>query len=327
MKHAVILLLAALAAAQPLSDKDKRRPQKWLAVDPPWEHLALAEGVELAEAPRSLLEAFPYLLASREPKPTGGYHLTAGNLHHFLKGPVSSSEQALEAARMFVAGPLVTTAEAVERVVAQAKEQPRSLGIEIHDFRPQVYPPVIARAKDAWEVSFVAFAMVGRARLVHVKARVPEKGAITYAFQPIVDGPLLSWQTSGDVDMEQENRKRAQARAAMLLFGKALQLKPGIDTAWALARVALKSIDEVSTLLGKPSRKWTPIAALSNYVVGDSTITFASARADEPEDPEPIVHVGRMWTEMRGKERVTYTHGYYFAPRPKKKARRRRRSR
>jgi hypothetical protein len=326
MKHAVILLLASLAIAQTPSDKDKRRPHKWLPVDLPWEHLELAKGVEVAEAPRSLLEAFPYLLASRDPKPLEGYHLTAGNLHHFLKGPISSGEQAFEAARTFVAGPLVTTAEAAERVVGLAKEQPQSLGIKIHDYRPKVYAPVIARAKDGWEVSFVAYEMVGRARLVHVAARVPEKGEITYAFQPIVDGPQLSWQTAGEVDMEEENRKRAQARAAMMLFGKALHLEPGIDTAWALARVALKSIDEVSTLLGKPSRKWTPIAALSNYVVGDSTITFASARADEPEDPEPIVHVGRMWTEMRGKERVTYTHGYFFAPRPKEKVRRRRRS-
>jgi hypothetical protein len=321
MKHAVILLLAALAAAQPLSDKDKRRPQKWLAVDLPWEHLALAEGVELAEAPRSLLEAFPYLLASRDPKPTGGYHLTAGNLHHFLKGPVSSSEQALEAARMFVAGPLVTTAEAVERVVAQAKEQPRSLGIEIHDFRPKVYPPVIARAKDVWEVSFVAFAMIGRARLVHVKARVPEKGAITYAFQPIVDGPLLSWQTSGDVDMEQENRNRAQARAAMLLFGKALQLNPGIDTAWALARVRLHHMGEVRTLLGEPVRKWSPIAALSEYAVGDSTIVFACRRTDEPGEPEVIEHVGRMWTVKDGEKSTTYTLSYYFAGRERKRRR------
>jgi hypothetical protein len=185
---------------------------------------------------------------------------------------------------------------------------------------------VIARAKDHWEVSFVAFEMVGRARLVHVEARVPDKGAITYTFHPIVDGPQLSWQTAGEVDMEEENRQRARARAAMMLFGKALRLEPGIDTGWALARVALHSVGEVRTLLGTPSRKWTPIAALSNYVMGDSTITFASDRTDEPEDPETIVHVGRLWTELRGKERVTYTHSYYFAPRAKKKARRRRRS-
>ena len=318
MKHAVILLLAALAAAQPLSDRDKRRPHKWLAVDLPWEHLELAQGVMIAEAPRSLLEAFPYLLASRDPKPKDGYHLTARNLHHFLKGPVSSSEQAFEAARTFVAGPLVATAEAAARVVEQAKEQPRSLGIEIHDYRPKVYPPVIARAKDGWEVSFVAFEMVGRARLVHVRARVPEEGEIAYAFQPIVDGPLLSWQTAGEVDMEQEERKRARARAAMLLFGKSLRLEPGIDTAWALARVRLHGMDEVRTLLGTPSRKWSPIAMLSHYVLADSTITFACKRPDEPGDPEPIEHVGRIWSELRGKTRVTYTHSYYFAGRSPK---------
>ncbi|MHC4816932.1 MAG: hypothetical protein ACYTF8_02560 [Planctomycetota bacterium] len=147
MKHAVILLLAALAAAQPLSDKDKRRPRKWLAVDLPWRNLVLAKGVEVAESSRSLREAFPYLLASREPEPKDGYHLTAGNLHHFLKGPISSGEQAFEAARTFIAGPLVTSAEAAERVVARAKEQPRSLGIEIHDYRPKAYAPVMAQAR------------------------------------------------------------------------------------------------------------------------------------------------------------------------------------
>jgi len=319
MKHAVILLLAALAAAQPLSDRDKRQPRKWLAVDLPWEHLELAEGIEIAEAPRSLFEAFPYLLASRDPQPKDGYHLTARNLHHFLKGPISSGEQAFEAARTFVAGPLVTTAEAAERVVEQAKEQPRSLGITIHDYRPKAYAPVIARAKDLWEVSFVAFEMDRRARLVHVKARVPEKGEITYTFQPIVDGPQLTWQTAGKVDMERQKRKRAQARAAMMLFGKALRLEPGIDTGWALARVLLRSMDEVRTLLGTPSRKWTPIAALSNYVMGDSTIVFASKRTDEPEDPELIEHVGRMWTVEDGEKRTTYTHSYYFAGRSKKK--------
>jgi len=321
MKHAVILLLAALAAAQPLSDKDKRRPQKWLAVDLPWEHLELAEGLELAEAPRSLREAFPYLLVSRDPKPAEGYHLTARNLHHFLKGPVSSGEQAFEAARTFVAGPLVTTAEAAERVVAQAMEQPGSLGIKIHDYRPKAHQPLIVRAQDAWEVSFVAFEMVGRARLVHVKARVPEKGEITYAFQPIVDGPLLSWQTAGEVDMEQEKRDRARARAAMLLFGKALQLKPGIDTAWALARVRLHHMGEVRTLLGKPARTWTPIAALSQYAVGDSKFVFAGKRTDEPGDPELIEHVGHMWTVKDGETSTTYTHSYYFAGRDRKSRR------
>ncbi|MHC4732203.1 MAG: hypothetical protein ACYS6Z_16665, partial [Planctomycetota bacterium] len=227
---------------------------------------------------------------------------------HFLKGPISSAEQAFEAARSFVAGPLVATAEAAERVVAQAKEQPASLGIVIHDYRPEVFAPVIARAKDAWEVSFVAFEMVGRARLVHVKARAPEKGAITYAFQPIVDGPLLSWQTSGEVDMEQEARERAQARAVLMLFGKALRLEPGIDTAWALARVRLQTMDEVRQLLGTPSRKWGRTAKMWQYVLADSTITFACKRNDEPRDPEPIDHVGRIWSVRDGLPAAIRSH-------------------
>lgn len=316
MKHAVILLLAALAAAQPLSDKDKRRPGKWLAVDLPWSHLELAKGVKLSEGPRSLREAFPYLLASRDAEPKDGYHLTPGNLHHFLKGPISSNEQALEAARTFVAGPLVATVEAAERVVKLAKEQPASLGIAIHDHRPKVFAPVIARANDVWEVSFVAFEMVGRARLVHVKARVPDKGAITYAFQPIVDGPLLSWQTAGEVDMEQERRERARARAVLMLFGKALQLEPGIDTAWALARVRLHDMDEVLMLLGKPIHKARPAVKSYQYVVADLMITFACKRNEEPGHPEPIDYVGAAQPVRAGKRtRETRVRDYYFCGR------------
>ncbi|MHC5041003.1 MAG: hypothetical protein ACYTGI_01345 [Planctomycetota bacterium] len=315
MKHAVLLLLAALAAAQPLSDKDKRRPHKWLAVDLPWKHLELAEGVKLSEGPRSLLERFPYILASREAEPKEGYHLTPGNLRHFLKGPLDSGEKALEAARLFIAGPLVRSAEAAERIVAVAKEQPRSLGITIHDYRPKTYQPVIKLQKDGRHVSFVAFEMLGRARLVHVKARVQADGKIFYEFEPIVDGPLLSWQTSGDVDMEAERRARAQARAALLLMGKALQLEPGTDTAWALARVRLHRMDEVKKLLGAPTREWGRTAKMWQYVRGDSTITFACKRTDEKGDSEPIAHVGRLWSVREGDVRATQAHNYYYSGR------------
>ncbi|MHC4816933.1 MAG: hypothetical protein ACYTF8_02565 [Planctomycetota bacterium] len=98
-------------------------------------------------------------------------------------------------------------------------------------------------------------------------------------------------------------------------FGKALRLEPGVDTGWALARVLLRDMDEVRTLLGKVPARWSPIAKLSEYVVGDSRIVFASRRAEEPGDPEVIEHVGRMWTERHGEKRTTYTHSYYFAGR------------
>lgn len=315
MKHAVLLLLAALVAAQPVSDKDKRRPHKWLAVDLPWKHLELAEGVTLSEGPRSLLERFPHILASREAEPKEGYHLTRRNLRHFLKGPIDSAEKAFEAARFFIAGPLVTSAEAAERAIAQAREQPRSLGITISGDRPKTYRKVIEPAKDGWHLSFVAFEMVGRVRLVHVKARVQAAGKIEYKFEPIVDGPQLSWQTSGDVDMEKEKRERAQARAALMLMGKALQLEPGIDTAWALARVRLQRMDEVRKLLGMPTREWGRTAKMWQYVRGDSTITFACKRTDEKGDSEPVDHVGRIWSVRDGEVRATRAHSYYSSGR------------
>lgn len=315
MKHAVLLLLVALAAAQPPSDKDKRRPRKWLAVDLPWTHLELAEGVKLAEGPRSLLERFPYLLASREEDPKEGYHLTPANLGQFLKGPIDSDEKAFEAARLFVAGPLVRSAEAAERAIARARKQPRSLDIAIHDYRPQTYQPVIKVQKDGRHVSFVAFEMLGRARLVHVEARVQADGKVFLEFEPIVDGPQLSWQTSGDVDLEAEKQARARAREALLAMGEALQMEPDIDTAWALARVRLHTMGEARRLLRDPTRKWGRKAKMFQYIRGDSTITFACKRGDEPGDSEPIDHVGRLWSVREGKVRATRAHSYYFSGR------------
>lgn len=317
MKHAALLLLAALAAAQPLSDKDKRRPQKWLAVDLPLNHLELAEGVKLSESPRSLLERFPYLLASKEKEeePKEGYHLTPVNLGHFLKGPIDTDEKAFEAARLFVAGPLVKSAEAAERIVLQAKAQPDSLAITIHDDRPKTYQRVIVRQKDGWHVSFVAFEMLGRARLVHVKARVQADGKVFLEYKPIVDGPQLSWQTAGDVDMEAERQARAAARAALLAMGKALQMEPDIDTVWALARVRLHTMGEARQLLGEPKRRWGRQAKVWQYIRGDSILAFACRRGDEIGDSEPIDHVGHLWTVREGKMRATRTHNYFFSGR------------
>ncbi|MHC4548313.1 MAG: hypothetical protein ACYTEZ_05995 [Planctomycetota bacterium] len=316
MRYGAIFLLAALAAAQP-ADQDRRQPHRWLGADLPW--ALLADDVQLSEGPRSLRDRFPFLVASREREPRAGHMLTPGNLHHFVRA-IASDRQALAAARLFVSGPLVGSAEAIERVVAVARQAPADAGVTVHDHRPDP-APVAARDGDAWKVSFVALEMYGRARLVHVQARVTARGEVTHAFRPIVDGPQLSWQTAGPVDLKAEQQARARAQAILRDYAQALRLEPTVDATWAVSR-ALQRRDQAEAVLGMPKRiKGKRLAhkrfrEACHYDLADgSTVTFLYERNLQDQKPQPFYRAHRERYEQVGAKRVARTWTFFSTSR------------
>ena len=233
----LLALLAGAATADAPRKEDLRRISKWRAVTTPWKHLELAPGVELSEGHRSLRDRFPYIVAAR--KRSEAYALTERNLASFLRknngAPIGSGDAALEAVRTFVAGPLVTSAEAAGRVVAAARTLDKDLGVKIHDYRPRGYTPLPVRmGKDKparkWKVSLVALEYDGRMSLVHVEAEVESSGAMKIERKLIVDGPQLSWQTAhvgepSESDLQANRDRHRRVQAALVTCTKALRAK------------------------------------------------------------------------------------------------------
>ncbi|MHC4956153.1 MAG: hypothetical protein ACYTGZ_20100 [Planctomycetota bacterium] len=248
----------------------------------PVRHLKFAKGVTFKEGTRGLREAFPYIeaLGARDRRGTA---LTPDSLKHFLDAPlhatgkrhnaIKSKEAAIEAVRLFVAGPLVRKEAKAKVMIAKAKElkkRIKHLDIKIPEHRPKSYEltaepmprDVAGRRPVRWKVSLVAFEMDTMLRLVHVDARVSSDGDIHIKRRPIIDGPMTSWQSGVVVGIDgmpanggadKDKKMRAEALLARREYAKALAPARDLDSAWAIARLMLTP-EQVRDLWGKESR-------------------------------------------------------------------------
>ena len=271
-----LALLGAVAAADEPTKADVRKLAKWSKLDTPWEHLALADGVEIGEGTRGMRDVFPYWVAKQ-----GGvtYAVTPKNISHFLKkkdgAAVTNAAGALELVRAFVPGVLVDLNKTASAVVGESRKlKAEGNDITVHDYRPKSYTYMAGRDGKRWNVSMVALEIEGRLRLVHVTAKVDHDGAVAFAHEPIVDGPALTWQTEGDVDVEAEREARERVHEAMLRCAEIAAPVATLDAAWVLART-LDRLTDVKRVFGKPTKEWGKTARMMEYAVSErSKVTF-----------------------------------------------------
>ena len=178
LRIALLLILAAPVLAEDTS----------IAI--PLRHLKLK--APLTEGQRGLGDAFPYIAC-------GKTELTPSTLGEALRADIDSKEAAIEAARLFAAGPLVRDEAQAKKIIATGRDLAKKLKhlrVKLHENRPKSYAPTAERLKTGWQVSLVVFEMDRMLRLVHIEATVRAGGKITLKRTPIVDGPMTIWQTA-----------------------------------------------------------------------------------------------------------------------------------
>lgn len=278
---AVLLACAGVPAsgAEPES-RDRRRVDPARTVDLPFAHIRLRSDLRLTEGPRSLSDVFPYLVVSEKTASSAtGYMLTSKNLGPFLfqepqeggtvPAAVRTAEGAIEATRLFVAGPLVRTRDTAERIIAVGRElegDSEHLSVKVTDHRPKHWEATATplpqdksiHPTEAWAVSLVAMEMDRTLRLVHVEAVVRARGEVDITRKPIVDGPMTSWQTASlgkptEADLRSEREMHAEAERARARYAKALHARRDLDTVWVVGRV-VPDFERVKALLGEPDR-------------------------------------------------------------------------
>ena len=244
LRISLLLLLALPALAE----------DKTIAI--PCAHLKLKDG--LTEGSRGLGDSFPYVAIGRE-------DLTPATLSKALTDPIDSGEAAIEAVRLFAAGPLVRDEAKAKTMIATGEglaKKFKHLKPKVTKHRPASYAPTAERTKEGWKVSLVAFEMDRMLGLVHFEATVTPEGKVTLARKPIVNGPMTSWQTAmistatreqQEAAIRREKEMRAEAVVARTTYAKALTPECDLDTAWAVARLRL-SAAQIEELWGKFDR-------------------------------------------------------------------------
>lgn len=269
--------------------------------------LRVSPGVRVTEGVRHLSDVFPYVaVAPVTFSSTRATQLAPATLTAMLPAahqsdsrtvmPIGSPDAAIEAVRLFVAGPLVTDAATAERLLATGRELAEKLehlAVKVTDHRPPSWTPS-ATASDAadddgtpsgWNVSLVAYEMDRMLRLVHVTATVGTDGSLSFKREPLVDGPMTSWQTAviGKRTDAMEARQKAmheEVVVARRAYARALQPAKTLDALWTAARLAL-GMSEVRDLFGEPDRDIGSGVHLWTYDLDDGTSVVFSAAAEK----------------------------------------------
>ena len=300
-----LTLLVAARAAEP-DPRDWRRVDPGRRVDLPCDNLRLRDDLRLTEGPRSLRDAFPYLaVAPKAVSSTNATVLTPRNLGSFLvmapqeggtvPAAIRTGAEAIEAVRLFVAGPLVTSIDTGDRLLAAAlalEEDLEAVSVHVTAHRPETWLPLATpldqdksqHPVEAWAVSLVALEVDRKLRLVHVKARVRADGEVEIAREAIVDGPWTTWQSEGEMT-DEARRRDAQAHAEVDVvrarFAHAFRLAADtdLDTVWAVAR-ADPRMQAARLWLGEPDREWGSGLRIHDYELADGGVARFGTAAD-----------------------------------------------
>lgn len=293
---------AVVAAASWLStgwadDEHGRNVDPARQVILPVKALAVRSDLRITEGPRMLGDEFPYLaVAPIAVSGTRATELVPTTLPKLLPSSpgregttpvrIDCPEAAIDAVRLFVSGPLVTDAETAERMIATGREleaKLEHLDVKVSDHRPDTWAPTAKAAGPgdtegapaSWTVSLVAYEMDRMLRLVHVTAMVGADGSVSIERQPIVDGPMTSWQTAviGEWTDEMEARQKAmrdEVVVARRTYARALHPAKTLDAFWTAGRLAL-GMDDVRDLFGEPDRDIGSGVHLWTYDLSDGT--------------------------------------------------------
>ena len=304
---AAVVAAASWLSASWADDEHGRNVDPSRQVIVPVKALAVRKDVRVTEGPRMLGDEFPYLaVAPVAVSSTRATELVPSTLSMLLPAAggregttpvhIDCAEAAIDAVRLFVAGPLVTEAETAERMIATGRElsaKLEHLDVKVTDHRPDTWAPTAKAtgpgdaegAPASWTVSLVAYEMDRMLRLVHVTATVGADGTVAIQRQPIVDGPMTSWQTGvmGEWTDEMEARQKAMREEVIVArrtYARALHPAKTLDAFWTAGRLAL-GMDDVRDLFGEPDRDIGSGVHLWTYDLADGTSVIFSGAAQK----------------------------------------------
>ena len=311
----LVALIAIAAGSSPhawAQEEAERAARR--EVELPFRHLRPAPGVIVTEGVRGMRDAFPYLAVSHETATEGDRTaLAPARLGVLLASEpaaageapaaVRTPQAALEAVRVFVAGPLVRTEAEGARVLATGRALARELKylrVEVGETRPPIWAPVATaipqadglRRTEAWAVTLVAFEVDRVLRLVHVEARVTADGAVSLTRTPLVEGPATIWQsavTEARTEAE-EGREKAmldEVITARRRYAKALGQSRESWDVWTLARLVFDT-GVLGQFLGEPDHVVGSGLRMPTFALDDGTFALFAAA------PTRIVYAKRI---------------------------------
>jgi hypothetical protein len=231
------------------------------------------------------------LVAANERERAAGHgiELRWSNLHLLLE-PIPSEAAAVALARMMIGGEVVPDRAAYDRLVDAARRNPMPEGsweVTVHPRVPERFGLAGERAADGFAVRGTIFTTSGYSALsvVEIHARFPAAGPFTLEQFPAISGPPQSWQTSGDVDEEEQKLLHgAVATFREALLG-ALRKDLKLD-AVAAAYTEGASIATIRHLVGEPLRDIGSGLHRYLYRLGDGRVVVFGAK----DEDSPVVN-------------------------------------
>jgi hypothetical protein len=284
-----LLSTAFAAEAQDSADltiKPKFRSARWRAVTARPDHLRLRDGRRLYRGPRLLSNVYPYYLAANAGERAAGYgyELRVSNAHRLL-APITTAEAATELARLFSGGVVVpdrATFEAIREAAARLEPQATGWGIRLHAGMPKTFGLEINRVSDGFRVSMLVFTCSGFGRLSVAEHTytVPLDGEVKRKTRTWIEGPPQSWQTSGDVDPEEQQRLYKEVQRFRASVMRLLSRHRTIEQFKAVCERD-PTFAEVRYRLGEPDRDVGSGIHIYVYRLGDGTAVVFGAAGDD----------------------------------------------
>ena len=309
----ITLALAALfaaidvGAARDIYDSDPR-PRKYrnFAKGPTLEHVTLREGRTLSRGPRSLQDRYPYLVASNaaERKDGLGYPMLASNVG-FLFEPITTAEAAIELTRWLYGGDIVPDRAAFDRMVEIAKHHELPAGSWPIEWKrnPEHFGLSATAIENGFEVRGTIFTTSA-----HMTLSVGEFHIVYRAGKPAevkrewcILGPPQSWQTSGNVDEDEQARLRAAIESLRDRLLKALRKDlPLVDFEKAIERKMTWA--KLRHTIGEPNRVLRNAGSnASLYRLGNGQVLAVAAGSEDAPVPGATLY-------------QSYTVDYGFGP-------------
>ena len=299
---AVALLTVArgATAAVPEDPPDSSAPgprmrvREWQQVAGALEHLRPRDGRQLYRGPRMLRNRHPFLVAAgADDRAAGsGIELRIDNVHRLLE-PADSEAAARELARLFGGGSVVPDAATYEKLRATALRHADDSGwpVKIVEGTPGHFGVTVENSTVGRTVHTLVFTSSGFGALdvVEEEYRIATSGRVERKVTTWIHGPPQSWQTSGDVDAEEQARLYAGVRRFREAMTAVLARRRSIDRVRA-ALAPHHSFEAIRRQLGEPDRDIG--SGVHRYVYGladGSAVIFGVPDADKP--PLTVRHV------------------------------------
>ena len=267
--------------------------------------LTLRDGRRLVHGPRSLQNRYPYLVAANESELARkvGYELTVSSVFSLLE-PVETEAQAVRLVRWILGGDVVPDRAAFDRIAAvvrDAKLPKDSWTVRVEDHLPQHFGLAATREGNGFVVRGTIFTTSGYGALnvEEVTFRIPNDAPASLERTRAILGPPQSWQTSGEVDQEEQSRLYAAIqglRDAMLTALRAdLTLAPFREIFAKEPRW-----HEIRIRIGEPNRIEGSGRSFGVYSLGNGNVVVIPGYHERVEPTVASVHTHWSTSEPIG---------------------------